>query len=257
MRKLKTGIASGAKQLDVERKCAMSRFLGILLMFCMPLVLIIVACGGDTITDAVQGIQVTGSGSAFGKPDVAILNLGISVEKDSVREAREEAAGAMQNVIDSLKDNGVAEEDIKTQHFSIQPRYDYVEGRQILRGYQVTNLVSAKVRDMETVGEVIDDAADAGGDLVRVQSITFTIDDPKELQEEARVEAMKDAHAKAQTLAELGDVELGDPISISEGSGVSYPKYASFDEERSLGATPIEPGQLEITVTVAVIYEIE
>ena len=179
------------------------------------------------------------------------------MEGDSVREAREEASAAMQSVIDSLKDNGVAEEDIKTQHFSIQPRYDYIDNRQVLRGYQVTNLVSAKARDIETVGEVIDDAATAGGDLVRVQSITFTIDDPKELQEQARVEAMKDAHAKAQTLAELGDVGLGDPISISEGSTANYRKYASFDEERSASSTPIEPGQLEITITVSVIYEIE
>jgi len=213
----------------------MSKFFGILLLLSLPLVVTIVACDSDTITveppmQIVQGIQVTGNGSAFGNPDVAILNLGISAEKPEVREAREEAATAMQKVLDSLKDNGVAEKDIQTQHFSIQPQYDYIDNRQVLRGYLVTNIVSTKVRDIETIGEVIDDAVDAGGDLIRVQSIIFTIDDPKELQNLARVEAMKDANAKAQTLAEQGGVKVGKPISISETLGVST--RSPFDKER-------------------------
>jgi len=238
----------------------MIRFLGLLLLLSLPLVVTIVACDGDTITvespmQIVKGIQVTGSGSAFGKPDVAILSLGISAEKVEVQEAREEAAAAMQKVIDSLKDNGVVEKDIQTQHFSIQPRYDYIDNQQVLRGYLVTNTVSTKVRNIETVGKVIDDAVDAGRDLIRVQSIVFTIDNPKELQNQARVEAMKDAYAKAEALAEQGDVELGKPISISESMG--YPIPSSFDKERLTSTTPIEPGQLEITVTVTVIYDIE
>jgi uncharacterized protein YggE len=222
----------------------------------------IVAC--DTINvespmQAAEGIQVTGSGSAFGEPDVAFLYLGISVERNSVREARDEAAIAMQKVVDSIKSNGVAEKDIQTQNFNIQPQYDYIDNRQVLRGYLVTNTISIKVRDTKIVGEVIDDATVAGGDLIRVNSITFAIDDPKELQAQARIEAMKDANAKAQTLAEQGGVKLGKPVSISESmvfyNSTSYER--SFDKGQPMPTTPIEPGQLEITITVSVIYDIE
>lgn len=235
--------------------------LWMLLLLSLPLVMSFIGCEGDTITvtqpsEVIEGIQVTGSGSAFGEPDVAVLSLGVSTERDSVEKARAEAADAMQKVLDSLKNNGVSEKDIQTQHFSIQPQYDYIDGQRILRGYRVTNMVSAKIRNLEQVGEVIDDAA-AGGDIVQVQSIQFTIDDPTALQAQARVEAMKDAKAKAETLAKESGVTLGKPTFISEATGSYAPTYR-FDEKASAeGITPIETGELEIAVTVTVIYEIE
>ncbi|MBM3242176.1 DUF541 domain-containing protein [Candidatus Poribacteria bacterium] len=119
--------------------------------------------------------------------------------------------------------------------------------------------MSIKVRDTKTVGEVIDEATAAGGDLIRVNSITFAIDDPKELQAQARIEAMKDANAKAQALAEQGGVELGKPISISESVVFYNPTYyeRASDKGQPMPTTPIEPGQLEVTITVSVIYDIE
>ncbi|MFQ6039277.1 MAG: SIMPL domain-containing protein [Candidatus Poribacteria bacterium] len=241
------------------------RFLRFLMLLSLPLMIVIIGCGGDTINVAspqqvVEGIQVTGSGSAFGKPDLVLLNMGVSVEKASVKEALEEAAATMQRVLDSLKGNGVAEEDIQTQRFTIQPQYDYIDRKQVLRGYLVTNMVSAKVRDIDAVGEIIDDAADAGGDLLRVQSVIFTIDDPKELQSKARIEAMKDAKAKAEILAREGEVRLGKPISISDT--IHYVRPDFYDSERMPAkggeiSTPVEPGLLEVTVTVSVVYSIE
>lgn len=232
----------------------------LLLLLGLSFAVAFTACGNDTFTAVspslpIQGIQVTGSGSAFGEPDVVVLSLGVSTERDSVKDAREEAASAMQKVLDSLKSNGVAEKDIQTQQFSIQPQYDFIDQRQVLRGYRVTNIVSAKIRTLDQIGKVIDDAAEAGGDIVQVQSIQFMIDDPKELQAQARVEAMKDAKAKAQILAEEGGVKLGKPISISESISSSPPLPVASDSARS--ATPIEPGQLEVKVMVSVVYEIE
>ncbi len=203
-------------------------------------------------------IQVTGNGSAFGEPDIVILNLGVSVQKGSVKEAREEAAQAMQKVLDTLKNNGVLGKDIQTQQFSIQQEFDFVNGRREFRGYRVTNTASAKVRNLDGIGQVIDDAAEAGGDLVQVQSIQFAIDDSKELQVQARVKAMQDAQAKAKTLAEEGGVMLGKPISISESSSSSpFPVAARGSFDAALATTPIETGQLQVTVTVNVVYEIE
>jgi uncharacterized protein YggE len=203
-------------------------------------------------------IQVTGSGAAVGEPDVVLLSLGVSVERESVKQARADAAEAMQGVIDSLKGNGVADLDIQTQHFSIHQQFDFVNGRREFRGYNVTNTVSAKIRDLDVVGQAIDDAAEAGGDLVQINSIQFSIDDTAELRMQARVAAMQNAQAKAQTLATEGGVMLGKPISISEGgsSFVSQPFARGLAEDAGV-ATPIESGQLQVNVTVNVVYEIE
>lgn len=206
-------------------------------------------------------VRVTGTGVVSGEPDIVVLSIGVSVERDSVKQARAEAAEAMTGVIESLKGNGILDEDIQTQHFSIHQRYDYIKGKREFRGYRVTNTASAKIRDLNIVGDVIDDAAEAGGDLVQINSIQFTIDDPTSLKMQARVAAMGDAQTKARTLATEGGVTLGKPISISEPGDFYAPYPASlefaFADDAEAVATPIQSGQLQITVTVNVIYEIE
>jgi uncharacterized protein YggE len=206
-------------------------------------------------------VRVTGTGRVAGPPDVVVLSIGVSVERDSVKQARTEAAEAMAGVIESLKGNGLLDPDIQTQHFSIYQRFDYIKGQREFRGYNVTNTVSAKIRDLDTVGNVIDDAAEAGGDLVQINSIQFSIDDTTKLRMQARVAAMQDAQAKAQTLATEGGVTLGKPISISESGDFYAPRPIGFDlafaEEAAAVDTPIQSGQLRITVTVNVTYEIE
>jgi uncharacterized protein YggE len=243
----------------------MIRFWSFLTLLSLTLAIAIVGCEGDTINVAspqqlVEGIQVIGTGSAFGKPDVVLLNMGVSVEKASVKEARGEAAATMQKVLDSLKENGVVEKDIQTQRFTIQPQYNYIDGKQVLRGYLVANMVSVKVRNIAAVGEIIDDAAAAGGDLLMVQSVIFTIDDPKELQSEARIEAMKDARARAEMLAREGEVKLGKPISISDTIQFDRPNFSDEAIVPGKGieaSTPFEPGLLEVTVAVSVVYDID
>ena len=208
-------------------------------------------------------IHVTGNGSVTGEPDIATLNLGVSVEKPTVTEAREEAASAMTALIDSLKANDIAEKDINTENFSIYPQYDYKEGERILRGYRVNNTVRAKVRELETLSDVIDDAAGAGGDSIVVNSIQFMIDDTTPLQTQARSLAVKDAEAKAQTLADASGVVLGKPVTITETTYYQSPPIAyataeaDFAEDGERTSTPIIPGELTVTVNVTVIYEIE
>ena len=206
-------------------------------------------------------VRVSGTGIVAGDPDLVVLSIGVSVERDSVKQARTEAAEAMAGVIESLKGNGLLDEDIQTQHFSIHQQYDWSKGRREFRGYSVTNTVSAKIRDLDTVGNVIDDAAEAGGDLVEINSIQFTIDDPTKLKMQARVAAMQDAQTKAQTLATEGGVTLGKPISISESGDFYAPRPVNlefaFADDAAAVETPIQSGQLQISVTVSVIYEIE
>ena len=207
-------------------------------------------------------IHVTGSGSVAGEPDIATLNLGVSVEKETVAEAREAAAAAMTGVIAALKANDVAEKDIQTERFSIYPQYDYTDNGRVLRGYSVNNTVSAKVRELENLSEVIDDAAEAGGDIVVVNSIQFMIEDATALQAQARSLAVKNAEAKAQTLAEASGVTLGKPITIAETTSggsrpIAFAESAEFAADSARSSTPIEAGELTVIVNITVVYEIE
>ena len=242
----------------MRRYIALLSIAGLLL-----LALLSAACEGDKVTVATQqaqslGISVSGEGKVSGAPDIAVLTLGVSALAPSVKDARDQAATAMKGIVDSIKGNGVDGKDIQSTQFSIQPEYDYRGDTQELRGYRVTNIVTAKVRNIDNTSKIIDDAVAAGGDLTQVQGIDFTIDDPSKLQDEARGEAVKDAQTKAERLADLAGVKLGKPISISE-SGVASPMPS---REALLGGaasdvSPIEPGEMEVTLDVQVLYAIE
>ena len=229
------------------------------------LILTLTACDVNIASEVLSSsavdrtIHVIGSGSVTGEPDIATLDLGVSVEKKTVAEAREEAASAMTALINSLKANDVAEKDIKTENFSIYPQYDYTDDGRILRGYMVNNTVRVKVRELETLSEVIDGAAVAGGNSIVINSIQFMIDDTAPLQTEARGLAVKDAEAKAQTLAKASGVRLGEPITITESTYFEGPPvpYARTVEAAFDTSTPIAPGELTVTVNVTVVYEIE
>ncbi len=223
------------------------------------------ACEGDKVTVANQqaeslGITVSGEGKVSGAPDVAVLTLGVSALAPSVKDARDQAATAMKGVTDSIKGNGVDEKDIQSSQFSIYPEYDYRNDTQELRGYRVTNIVTVKIRDIDNTSKIIDDATAAGGDLTQVQGINFTIDDPDELRDQAREEAVKDAKAKAERLADLAGVKLGNPISIHEYTSsppVAYRDVGMGGDMEAAPSTPIEPGELEVILSVDVVYAIE
>jgi len=216
--------------------------------------------GTVDINSQQSGIWVSGTGEVSVTPDIATLSLGIEAQADTVAEAQEQAAVAMEAVMAALADNGVAEKDIQTRYFSIYPvtRWDDFDDQQVIIGYRVTNIVTAKIRDVEQAGLVIDAVAAAGGDYTRVNNISFSVDDPTPYYEEARQEAMADARAKAEQLADLAGIGLGKPTYISEGT--IYPPVVYRDagmEMMAPGATtPISPGEIELTLTLQVAYAI-
>ena len=210
--------------------------------------------------DSAGGISVSGRGIAVAAPDIASLSLGVSTLRDSARQARDDAASLVTDLIASLEDNGIAEQDYHTSLFSIAPEIDYrPSGQQVIRGYRVTSTLAVTVRDLDSVGKVIDDAVEAVGDPIRVQGVTFSIEDPTALQSEARALAMADAKTKAEELAALAEVDLGKPIAISESSAGGVPPvfFEAADLLAQSAETPISPGQLEITVSVQVTYTIQ
>lgn len=209
------------------------------------------------LTNQQEGISVTGTGKVAVTPDIAILNLGIQSQEKTVALAQSNAADAMNKVVSALTTNGIATRDIQTQRFSIQvvTRYDTTTNQEIFIGYLVTNIVTAKIRSLDKTGSIIDAVASAGGDLTRIEGLTFSIDDPTNYYTQAREKAMNDAKAKAQQIANLSSVTLGKPVFVSEstsfpinqGSGVSVP---------AVPTTPISVGELDISASVQVLYSI-
>lgn len=218
-----------------------------------------------------MGIWVSGQGKVTVVPDVAVLSLGVEAEAATVEEAMDEAAAAMNRVIDSLHSNGVADKDIKTQWFDVYPIREWMDvhspiqswtddGYEVLVGYRVTNMVTVKIRNIDAAGDIIDAVARAGGNLTRVQGVSFTVDDPSVYEDEARELAIANARAKAQQLARSAGVGLGKPFYISESGGY-YPVYYDYGMAvkggEAYAPTPISPGETEITLTVQMAFAID
>ena len=214
------------------------------------------------LTGQQEGIWVTGEGKTSVAPDLVTLRLGVEAQEETVSQAQAGASDAMDRVMSALTGNDLDDEDIQTRYFSIRQvtRWDPDREEQVVTGYQVTNTVTAKVRDVEGVGAVIDDVVEAGGDFVRIEGMDFSVEDPSQYHRELRRDAMDDAQTKAEQLAAFAGVRLGKVTLISEGS-VSVPRAATavqMDEVFKVGggATPISPGDIEISLTVQVAYAI-
>jgi uncharacterized protein YggE len=225
--------------------------------------LLAAACGDNTTIQQADkpdaGITVSGEGRVTAPPDLARLSLGVSALAPSVAEAREQAAASLSAMIQSLKDNGVADKDIQTQQLSIYPEYSYDNGQQTLRGFRVTNTVDVKIRDIDRTGEVVDDAVAAGGNTTTINGLFFSIEDPTSLQDEARKKAVEDARARAEIIADAAGVDLGDPISISESGGpVPLPEFGRGAAAPAADTgTPIQTGELDVVINVSVTFKLD
>lgn len=205
-------------------------------------------------------ISVTGTGRIVISPDVADLRVGVAATKPTVKAARQTAAESMTKVVAALKKLGIDDKDIQTTILSLQPVYDYSNGTNPprLTGYTLTNSVAVTVRNLDKVGDAIDDSLAAGA--TTFDGVTFRVDDQAKAEAQARDAAMVQAKAKADTLAKAAGVSIVGVASISETSApIPYPIYsgalnaAGAAADKSV-ATPVETGTNEVTVTVAVSY---
>lgn len=208
---------------------------------------------------SMNGISVSGRGEVFGTPDTLTVTIGISVGRSTVSEAVDVAAVRATDLIDALRGVGVAEVDIQTSNYSIHPEYDYRENQTPrITGYRVDNTLNVKIRDLDRAGEVLDAATAAAGDEVRVNGVSFVLEDNDALLVAARAAAWEDAKAKAEQLADLADVTLGAPVTISETVGsVPVPIYARAEVAPGDVATPIQPGQETVSVDLLVTFAID
>jgi hypothetical protein len=202
-------------------------------------------------------IAISAEGKVTALPDIATIPIGVQTEKKKVSEAQAENSTKMNAIVAKLKELGVAAEDIKTANYSIWPQYDWVNGRQIERGYQVSQNVDVKIRNLDRIGQVLAAAGELGAN--QVGGVTFTIDDPEDLRQQARLKGLGAAKAKAQALADAAGVKLGKVVGFSESSGWQPPVLygKAYEALGAGGGTPdVQPGSQDVVVTVSVIYEI-
>jgi len=218
---------------------------------------------GNTGSQQSTGIWVTGQGEVTVTPDLAMLVVGVEAQEDTVTEAQSKASTAMNDLMTALKDSGIEEKDIQTQYFRIdqRTRWDNFNDEEIITGYQVTNTVTVKIRDIDKAGNVVDTAVKAGGDYIRINSFNFTVEDPTGYYDEAREKATADAKDKAEKLADQNGVKLGKPTFISESTyspssykGMAYGGSAAVPPPTIV--TSISPGEIDITLTVQISYSI-
>jgi uncharacterized protein len=211
------------------------------------------------VTSQQTGITVCGHGKANTHPDQARIDAGVFAQASSAQDARAQAAQAMNAVIGALKSNGVANDDIQTDYFSITPQYSYDSTGTHQTGYQASNNVTATVRNVNSVGTVVDAVTAAGGNNVVVSGIQFSAGDPSQAQAQAEASALADAHQQAQQIASGAGVSLGSPVSIQVGGCGQTQQpvgYAGAATAAGSATTPIQPGQLNVDEYVAVVYAI-
>ena len=216
---------------------------------------------GDTVFASAEPrnqIHVVGQATVKTAPDIAQAQLGVQTFAVSLDEAIAENNSRADAVMAAMSASGVAAADIQTQAFNVQPQRDYrkEDGIGEIVGYWVNNTVAVTLRDLTTVGDVLQAAIVAGANSVH--SLVFTLDDFESVRSQARVAAMEDARQRAESLAQAAGVELGKPVRIDEANyGGAVYQRGDFDEAAAPGAAvPVAPGDLEVSAQVDVVFEI-
>jgi uncharacterized protein len=243
--------------------------------------------GVNVNVNSQQGIWVNGEGKVTVTPNIATISLGVTARAAKVADAQAQAAAAMDKIMAALTGNGIDKKDIQTQYFNI---YQYTSPippdikipaqsstgsavdapmpvvpptpYQEYTGYEVSNMLTVKIRSIDKVGAIIDAVTAAGGDNIRMNGIYFSVDQPGQYNAQARELAMKDAKAKADQIASLSGVTLGKVTYVSESSysqpyPVSVPMYKAMDSAGGAPSTSISPGQTDIVLNIQVAYAIQ
>ncbi len=220
-----------------------------------------IAAATDASTGAVavagDGNLITAqaTGQVSGTPDVVTVTLGVETRDASAQAALDSNNALAAEVIATIKANGVADEDLQTSRLSISPTFDDTS---TITGYQVSNMVTAKLRDVGKAGALIDAVGASAGDAIRVQRISFSIDDDSVLRAAARADAVHRAQAQAQQMADAAGVRLGLLHAITETPQTSGPYYAATEMAAAApdASVPVEVGSVDLSVVVQVVYEI-
>lgn len=217
-------------------------------------------------------INVMGEGEILARPDIGTFSFSVRAEAEDAATAQDLSAESINSILAYLKEAGVDEKDVKTNNYYLNPTYSYEErvcsgngycppGERVIDGYEVSQTVTVKVRDLDKSGDLISGAGDRGA--TNISSLQFTIDDETVLQDQARAAAIADAKDKAKALAKDLDVRLVRMTGFSENDGGYYPEpYYAMDMAESVSmnmksAPSMPTGENSIHSTVYITYEIK
>jgi len=230
---------------------------------CAPAVVdTVVDTGPDTgpdvpIVPSTAGtISVSGTGSISVEPDTAVVNLGIQGTAPTGAEALGQVNTDATALTEALVAAGIAEDDIQTSGLSLYSTTG--DDGSSITGYNASLTVNVTVRDIEAVGPTIDAAQQAGGEGFTIGGVSFSFSDPESVLEQARIDALANARAKAEQYAAAAGVQLGTIVSISEGTSSPPILYAAADMAAAPeSGPPISPGQLDLTIDISVTFAID
>jgi len=208
---------------------------------------------------------VSDSAEVYTKPDLGMITFSVKTEARTVAKAMAENTEKMNNIISFLKNSGVDQKDLKTTNFDIYPRYEYdrsssiyPSGERVLAGYDVSQSLEVKIRELDKAGDLIAGTAERGAN--QVGNLYFVVENEDEFEAQARAEAIKKARAKAEKIAEDLDVDIVGIVNFSENG--QAPRYYDYSlSERGIGgggggSPEIETGENKIEVFVSITYEI-
>ena len=206
---------------------------------------------------AANTVSVSGLGRVTGTPDVLSLQMGVERNGQVVNDVLNETNADIKRIKEALKRYDVAEKDMQTSNLSINPFWE----KDRINGYQITQTLTVKLRNLAKSGQAISDAAAAGGNATRIQGVSFDIEDNKELVEAARENAFADAKSKAEQYARLAGRSLGRVSQVSESTDFSssppMPYYTqSADAAAKAESVPVSPGSQQVSVNTAVVWEL-
>lgn len=217
--------------------------------------------------DPKQTINITAEGKITASPDLATINASVVTDGSTAVDAQGENTKKMNKVIDFVKTQGVDGKDIKTQDYSVYPKYDYTNGQSILSGYTASQTLNIKLHDLSLVGKLLDGLTKNG--INQIQNVSYSFEHPDDLRQQAREQALSNAKDKATKLTNAAGVKLGKLVSFSENSyGGVVPMYNDMmvKTEANMsgmggGGSPIpaqvEPGVQDITAQVSVTFELK
>jgi len=223
------------------------------------LALVLAACSpqpaaGDSATGSARTITATATGTVRGTPDTLTITLGVESGGPSARAAMATNATRTAAVIDALKAAGVPAEELQTASLNVFPTID-TSGR--ITGYRVSNMVTARLHELERAGAVIDAAAGQAGNDIRIQGMAFSIEDTGALMSRARRDAVEAARAEARELGRGANVRVGDVRKVTEHSRTAPgPMPFAYQVGDASATTPIEPGSQQVQVEVTVVFDV-
>jgi len=202
---------------------------------------------------------VTGEGKEVTIPNIAEIRIGVITDGKDLKNLQQENSNKMNKIINFLKEQGIETKDIKTENYSITPKYDYKTSPYQIVGYTINQNLVVKVRDLTKIGEILEGAVQNGAN--NVSGPNFTIDEPEVYLAKAREKAILDAKEKAERIAKVAGFKLGKIVSISEYSAPQpiplYLKSISIGGGETETIPQIEPGSQEIKVQVNITFEIK